>query len=222
MRICLALKGTYSVNEIREGSDTSEKYKTNCMKSFDSIQEALVQPFLNDGHTVDIFCSSYDTSIASTIESYFKPKRFFKFPRDQIDNGGDWNRQLLHYMKLFEEIIYYVSTNQMPMYDFFIFGRFDLLYKGTFKDWNIDMDKFNIPAKHSSGNCDDNIWILPGQYISQFAEAIYTIYERQNTTHTLNHRLTELNVPIHYIYELTEEDYKNDTLYKIFSFNRKG
>ncbi len=221
MRVCLALKGTFSVNDVRQGNDTSEKYIQNLMKSIESVKKSLIEPFTSDGHTVDVFCSSYDTAFVPIIEKNYQPKRFFKFPKEEINNGGDWNRQLFHYMKVIDEIRQYEDEVKQT-YDIYIFTRYDLLFLGTLKEWNINLEKFNIAMKHSSGNCDDNIWVFPKQYFTDFSTAIFRIYNLQDTPHTLNHRLLENNVPIHYIYEITEEDYKNNTCYKIYAFNRNG
>ncbi len=225
MRYCLGIKGVFSINDVRNGLDTTDKYNECLMKSIVNMKESLIEPLLKDGHTVDVICSVYDTAFVPIIEREFQPKRVFKFPKSIMNEGGDWNRQLIHYIKLSEEILQYEQEINQP-YDYYIFTRFDLLFIGTLNDWkknwSIDMEKFNITMKHSSGNCDETIFIFPRQYFIPFVNAVINVYNRQGITHTINHRLVDNNVPINYMYVITEDDYKNNTCYKHCTFNRTG
>ena len=75
---------------------------------------------------------------------------------------------------------------------------------------------------HSSGNCDDNIWLFPSKDIENFNLCLDELMNRrrEGMTHQMNKALVIKNVKINYIYMITQEDYDKNTCYKIFSFNR--
>jgi hypothetical protein len=218
MRICLGLKGAFSINDIRKGLDDTPSYHEKLNKSMADLKEKIIKPFEDQGHTFDIICSTYDTKFVNVFQNNFPVKQWYKFPTSCIEEGGDWTRQLLHYMKLMEMIL--EMEKKEDKYDLIIFTRFDLLFYKKVTEWDLNLNEFNIAVKHSSGNCDDNIWIFHRNYLQAFCNSIQSLLVSRGITHALNHRLVEQGVPVHYMYEITEEDYKNDTTYKLFVLNR--
>ena len=222
MRICLSLKGTFSVNDIRQGYDHTDIYKSKLNESIESIKNSLVNPLVEQGHTVDIICSTYDTYCASVIESKLSPIKCYKFTRETIgERGGnaEFQLQLMHYKKILE-LIKESENERENKYDFFIFTRFDLIFIGKVTDWNINYEEFNITMLHLSGNCDDNVWLFPRKNIDGFTLSINQLSNMRGITHEINKYLINNNVKISYIYTITEEDHANNTCYKIYSFNR--
>ena len=224
MRICLCIKGTFSLNDIRKGYDHTEAYNNKLHESLESIKKSLINPLLEQGHSVDIIFSTYDTSCSLIAENVLSPIKCYKFPNKGIYEHNIVkykDPQLRHYKKLVE-LIRQSESEKNNKYDFFIFTRFDLIFIGKVTEWNINYNEFNIAMMHSSGNCDDNIWLFPSKDIENFELCVDELMDRkrEGMTHEMNKVLNIKNVKINYIYIITQEDYDKNTCYKIFSFNR--
>jgi hypothetical protein len=220
MRICLTLKGAFSINDIRRKLDDTPNYNQKLQQSMDNLKEKIIKPLEEQGHTIDILCSTYDTTFINTFVTNFPVKKVYKFPTSSIEDGGDWNRQILHYMKL-NEMVYEIEASEPP-YDLFIYTRFDLLFLKNITEWDLNFNEFNITFLNSSGNCDDNIFIFNHNYLNAFADSMHRLYMTKDITHAINRRLVERDVPIHYMYAITEEDYIKKTEYKLYALNRNG
>jgi len=70
-----------------------------------------------------------------------------------------------------------------------------------------DIKKFNIMFKHTSGNCDDNYWIIGREYFNLFEESLIKMLNKKDAiTHELNHYIGESN--INYMYETDSNEYR--------------
>jgi hypothetical protein len=102
-------------------------------------------------------------------------------------------------------------------YDMILITRFDYIFFKQFYEMSLDFSKFNIAMKHSSGNCDDNFWLIPRNLLDNFASAIVHLYQTGGITHAINHLFNPTD--IHYMYLIDNNDYDNFTTYQYFAKN---
>jgi hypothetical protein len=97
-----------------------------------------------------------------------------------------------------------------------IFTRFDIDFHKNYNTFNLELDKLNITVEHPSGNCDDNLWIFPRNYLDIFENSVDALIAENKMTHELNHKIIKFGGQINYIDKLIDS-YMGHT---IFSFIR--
>ena len=187
MHICICLRG------IHYSDDT---IIADYRKSLNNYRDYIINPLKSLGHTIDIMIFTYDSTIINQLIFDYDPcgKVILVNSDRYIDTS--WNRQLIFHnysikaIKNREDIMKY-------KYDCIINTRFDLEFNTKITEMNIDYSMFNIAFKHSSGNCDDNLWIFPGVMIDEFESAINNLYKNSQMTHEINKYMPIIN----YMYE---------------------
>ena len=125
---------------------------------------------------------------------------------EDLASINSWNRQMIFSIEGLRLLKAYESTNNIR-YDYCINLRFDILFKTPISEQNIDIKKFNIMFKHTSGNCDDNYWIIGREYFNLFEESLIKMLNKKDAiTHELNHYIGESN--INYMYETDSNEYR--------------
>jgi hypothetical protein len=204
MKYALCFRGIHYVEPIKQ-------YGTiDFEDSFNNIKQFL----LNDIHDYDMFISSYHSKKEEKLLETYKPKKyiFTDFNVDEIN----FKAQLVHHFNCVQMILQNEEENNMK-YDMILITRFDYIYFRKFYEMNLDLTKFNIAMKHSSGNCDDNFWLLPRYMLDNFTSAIVHLYQTGGITHAINHLFNATD--IHYMYIIDINDYDNFTTYQYFAKN---
>ena len=181
-------------------------YHTDFTESCDNINEMILEPLRKNGHTVDIFCCTYTSHKLEHLINYYKPIKTIIVNETDLEAINSWNRQKIFSLEGIRLVKAYESTNNIQ-YDYCINLRFDILFKTPITEQNIDLKKFNIMFKHTSGNCDDNYWIFGRDYFTLFEESLMKLLQNQTTlTHELNQHLGDEH--IHYMYETDSNEYR--------------
>lgn len=212
LKIAIAYKGAYKISHIRNGYPIDDIFLKEVTDTISNHKCFFDDLFYSE--EIDYFFSTYNTSskLDDLYLEKYNPKCFSKLDENLINQTIGWNAQLLHYKNLL-----HIIKQANKEYDLFLFTRLDIMFKRKINCDEIDLDKFNIVMKHLSGNCDDNLWILNRKHLTQFEQSIDSLIQKKQITHTINHELGSLNVPIHYI-----EDYntKYNEGHSIFTFIR--
>jgi len=177
MKLCLFLRGKHY-----------EHANVDYRKSVDNYREFIIQPLLNAGYTVDIFIATYDSDILDLLIGDYFPREYRILDKREQDRGNlnTFSRQCdFHYM--LDEMI----KRSGKTYDIIVDTRFDLFFKVKITDMNIRNDQVNIMFRHSSGNCDDNFFIIPGYYSEIFGKAWMRLKSEGSITHEINHYIDE-------------------------------
>jgi hypothetical protein len=181
-------------------------YHTDFSESCDNINEMILEPLRKDGHTVDVFCCTYISHKLEHVINFYKPVKTIAVNDEDLESVNSWNRQMIFSIEGIRLLKAYESTNNIR-YDYFINLRFDILFKTPISEQNIDLKKFNIMFKHTSGNCDDNYWIIGREYFNLFEESLIKMLNKKDAiTHELNHYIGESN--INYMYETDSNEYR--------------
>jgi len=181
-------------------------YHTDFSESCDNINEMILEPLRKDGHTVDIFCCTYISHKIEHVINFYKPVKTIAVNDEDLASINSWNRQMIFSIEGLRLLKAYESTNNIR-YDYCINLRFDILFKTPISEQNIDIKKFNIMFKHTSGNCDDNYWIIGREYFNLFEESLIKMLNKKDAiTHELNHYIGESN--INYMYETDSNEYR--------------
>ena len=186
MKVAVGYKGTFN-HPLWLVKNTFENHRSMLYDCFDDI---------------DFFFSTYEGE--SETEEFYRSQleiRSYSYIDDSHRNSSTWNAQLEHHQSLARQIL-----QQDKTYDLVIITRPDLRWLKRFDEVNIDKKTFNIPIRHDSGNCDDNLFVFPSQYLNEFIDAALILQRTGGITHAINHRLEERNVPIHYM-----QDYDDST-----------
>ena len=144
----------------------------------------------------------------------YDAKNFIFLNKNQI-NTNTWMAQL-HHLKNLINMIRDEETRTKNNYDYFIFTRFDVDFHKNYNTFKLELDKLNITVEHPSGNCDDNLWIFPRNYLDIFENSVDALIAEGKMTHELNHKIIFFGGSINYIDELVDS-YMGHT---IFSFIR--
>jgi hypothetical protein len=181
-------------------------YHTDFSESCDNINEMILEPLRKDGHIVDIFCCTYISHKIEHVINFYKPVKTIAVNDEDLASINSWNRQMIFSIEGLRLLKAYESTNNIR-YDYCINLRFDILFKTPISEQNIDIKKFNIMFKHTSGNCDDNYWIIGREYFNLFEESLIKMLNKKDAiTHELNHYIKESN--INYMYETDSNEYR--------------
>jgi len=210
-RVAISYKGIFGGKRICN-SGLKEQILIDARKNIIEHKEKFSKQFEKFGYIVDHYMSTYNLSDELNLiyEDEIKPKHYsyisdWFFSEDHYKIYGSWIAQFTH----FKNLISLIRKENID-YDLLIFTRPDLKFHWDLEQIypNLNLDKFNIPVQHLSGNCDDNLFIFPGKYLNQFEQVIDDLLSRNGITHEINHGLTERGVPINwissYVYENTE------------------
>lgn len=180
-------------------------------KSYDNNKEFLLDDLTAE---YDIFISTYHSAKENEMLDIYKPVS--SIISDFNVDENNFKAQLVHHFNCGRMIIEYEEQNNMR-YDMILITRFDYIFFRKFHEMNLDVSKFNFAMKHSSGNCDDNLWIFPRNMLENFMNAIIHLYQTGGITHAINHQFD--NNDIHYMYDIDNRDYDNLTTYQYFYKN---
>lgn len=181
---------------------------------FEDSFKNIKQFILNSINEHDIFISSYHSKKEEKLLEIYQPKKFMLSDFNVDENN--FKAQLVHHYNCVQMILQNEEENKIK-YDMILITRFDYIYFRHFYEMNLDLTKFNIAMKHSSGNCDDNFWLFPRNMLDNFTSAVVRLYQTGGITHAINHLFNPID--IHYMYIIDNDDYDNFTTYQYFAKN---
>ena len=195
-KIAIAYKGVFNFRKVSQGI-VDESLLYDIKNNIDNHHTKMFKFF--DDDKIDYYFSTYDLS--DKINTIYKEKLkpvYYGYTPTSLSLADVWVSHLKHYRNLIHQI-----RNRMDMtrdlYDAIIFTRPDLKLVQNFSELDIDFSKFNIVVKHPSGNCDDNLFILPLKYLDIFSESVNELYENNRITHEINHVLEKRGAQINYL-----------------------
>ena len=193
MKICLCLRGIHYSND---------SYITDYRKSLENYRNYIIKPLEDQGHEVDILFFTYTSEVSDSLrQDYSSSPNSVFFPASERFNGTNWKRQLIFHSFTVDSI----KANEQQkgsLYDLIINTRFDLFFSTKITEMTYDTSKFNCAFKHTSGNCDDNLWIFPRNLLDSFSFAINTLDQRNQITHEINKYIETQYMygPMEYLY----------------------
>lgn len=215
-KIAFSYKGIFGMKRINN-TGLNEKLIEDAKENLLDHKSKFHDQIRKLGYDIDFYFSTYDLNedLNALNRKILHPKIYSFLPNNYINTYSCWQCQFIHYKNLISHI-----KNQNVSYDFFVFTRPDLKFHQDFETFskNVDFNKFNIPVKHLSGNCDDNLFIFPSKFLNQFENCMDILSSRNGITHEINHILTNQSIPINWMSEFVHED----PVYgqKIFEFFR--
>lgn len=215
MKFAICYKGAFNINYVKQkGVDDNLLNIVN-----DTIlnhKTMIYSDLIEAGNEVDTFISSYnlDNRLNDLLVRGYDAKGYIFFDKNQL-NSGTWMAQLNH-LKFLIELVKTEERNNNFNYDYLIFTRFDIDFHKNYNTFNLELDKLNITVEHPSGNCDDNLWIFPRNYLDIFENSVDALIAENKITHELNHKIINFGGQINYIDKLIDS-YMGHT---IFSFIR--
>ena len=215
MKFAICYKGAFNINYFKQkGVDDNLLNIVN-----DTIlnhKTMIYSDLIEAGNEVDTFISSYnlDNRLNDLLVRGYDAKGYIFFDKNQL-NSGTWMAQLNH-LKFLIELVKTEERNNNFNYDYLIFTRFDVDFHKNYNTFNLELDKLNITVEHPSGNCDDNLWIFPRNYLDIFENSVDALIAENKITHELNHKIINFGGQINYIDKLIDS-YMGHT---IFSFIR--
>jgi hypothetical protein len=215
MKIAVCYKGAFNINYIKQKGVDEELLKI-VTKTINNHKDTIYSDLLANNNEVDTFLSSYDLDkkLNELLVAGYNAKNFIFLDKNQI-NANTWMAQLNH-LKILISMIRREEIETKNNYDYFIFTRFDINFHKNYNIFKLEPEKFNITVEHPSGNCDDNLWIFPRNYLDIFEKSIDLLIYENKMTHELNHKIKIFGGKINYIDQLVES-YMGHT---IFSFIR--
>ena len=186
MNVAIAYKGTFN-SPLDLVKETIENHSNMFWKCFDDI---------------DFFMSTYEGSPEiDWLYNNVVNMTYYGYLGEEYRNASTWHAQLAHHENLAR-----IVKQQEKQYDLVIITRPDLRWLKKFDEVKIDPKSFNIPIKHDSGNCDDNLFVYPIGLTDGFIKSVNDLQSSGGITHAINHRLSDNGVPVSYM-----QDYDHDT-----------
>lgn len=151
MKVCICFRGKHY-----------EEGHVDYRKSLQNYKEFILNPFIQSGNSVDVFLATYDSKISPELLTDYSPKKYIFLDKCQQEYGctNSFARQCDFHIILMDMLKEYDEQ-----YDLIIEVRFDLFFKAKITEMNLDYEKINIGFKHTSGNCDDNMFIFNSKHI---------------------------------------------------------
>jgi hypothetical protein len=193
-KICISYRGVFNFKKIKEGA-IDQQFLEDIQENLDNHKTMIFDTFKN--HQIDFYFSTYNLN--EEVNNFYKKNlnpKYYGFIPTMISADATWISQLMHYKNLIAQI-----KKQNILYDYIIFTRPDLKMLKSFNSLNINFSSFNIVLKHLSGNCDDNLFILPQKFLNVFEESVDDLINENGITHSINHKLIKNSVPINYLVE---------------------
>ena len=205
MRIALLLRGRHYLN--------NQWYYTDFSESCENINSMIIQPLRDQGHTVDIFCCTYTSHKLEQLIDFYKPVMTLSVNESEFNGLRSCACKYIWCLEGSRLIREYEEKNKFT-YDYIINMRFDIIFSVTIINQSYDITKMNIMFKHTSGNCDDNYWIIGRTQLGNFENAINQLLSNEKSIiHEFNHHIDTSNV--NYMYETDSNEYR------YYTFNRK-
>jgi hypothetical protein len=151
MKFAFCFKGVHFIQGI-------EGWKVDFENTIQNFYSSTVLPLESEGHSVDIFISTYDTEKTNKMLELYKPKK----TQFHVFNIRDerFDIQYLHIFTLYNLVKEYEKEKNIE-YDIIVTTRFDVFLNRPFLNLNLDLSKMNIAYKQDYGDCDDCFWIFP-------------------------------------------------------------
>jgi hypothetical protein len=189
MRACICLRGLHYSND---DISVHNRIRTDYRDSLDNYREYIINPLISQGYLIDILLFTYESPLLESLIEDYNPLSMSTLPISERYIDTSWNRQILfhkHSVDTIKKIQYEMGYS----YDLIINTRFDLKFNTRITDMNIDYSKFNIAFRHSSGNCDDNLWIFNSSFLDEIDESMNILYRRSEMTHEINKYICNIN-----------------------------
>jgi len=215
MKFAICYKGVFNINYIRQKGVDNELL-TTVSNTIDNHKNMIYSDLLIENHEIDTFLSSYniDKRLNELLITGYNAKNSMFLDKNNIDTNT-WMAQL-HHLKILISMIREEENRTKNKYDYFIFTRFDVYFHKNYNTYNLELNKLNITVEHPSGNCDDNLWVFPRNYLEIFENSVDALIAESKITHELNHKIIFFGGEINYIDKLVDS-YMGHT---IFSFIR--
>jgi hypothetical protein len=194
-KIAVLYKGIFLKKIVQPAMD--EAYFKYAKEIIDNHKEMLYN-FIEKDCEINFYFSTYDLckQVNELYKKEFNPKSYTYIPTNLLVDVETWRAQMIHYKNLLCDL-----EDSKIEYDFYLFLRPDIRILKKWNELNLDMNKFNIVIEHSSGNCDDNFWVFPKEYLDAFCKSMDNLIFANcyKMTHEINHELIKYDVPIHYM-----------------------
>lgn len=176
MKIALAFRGISFLEKYNLRTSIPE-YCVDFRDCYESIKKYIIDSYIENGDTIDIYITSYHSKLEQTLLDVYKPKKYvfneyIETPPEKAEdiNGKINIRQHIDLLNLIKEY----ENESNTIYDTVIITRFDLYFYQKFTNINIDYNVFNSPFWHMNGtifSTEDNLLILPRNKL----DSLYTI-----------------------------------------------
>jgi hypothetical protein len=209
MKIALVLRGQHYLKTSYFFTDFEENVK--------NIYKTLINPYRDINMEVDIFFLTYESPKVDILINAYKPVKYCILADSERNNNTILRQHIWHYLT--NDIVVAYEAEKNIKYDIVINTRFDITFVKKFTEMDINFDKMNIAFEHSSGNCDDNLFIFPRRMLEDFKKAWHEMTPKPNTTHEFNHFFPKDE--IHYMSIVSDEEWGANLGDKVFRLTRR-
>ena len=203
MKIALCLYGIYYCDRYQHWALDKIQYKIDYRLSLNNYQTQIIQPYLDGGHELDTFVSTYAVNPQKDQEllETYKPK---KFVFEQFDNKQN------HLFAKNSHVITLCNFIENTPYDVMFIIRFDLHLNQPVTNYNIDYNKVNVSCVLEKDNLiDDAIYVTPTKVLPQFKQVFL------NNLHCSGHLFNFKKIGINYFVEEKGFNVGGNPVYKI-------
>lgn len=199
-KIALILKGVHFMNNYKHHSGLLAHIDWSLTK--ENIKKYFIDDALKQGHTVDVYISTYEGHCVPDIIEYYKPKECMLF------SFGNVNQ-----VYLTKEILKHKSL-QEGEYDFHIVTRFDLFIKQNIYDlFQLDTleNRLCVPwIETNEGLIGDCIMVVPKGLLGTFIHILDQYYQEQHLSfHYLSKHIKDIKYMIDGIHDSNSDKQVN-------------
>ena len=193
MKYALCFRGiSYFENFIH--SDSSQPYTVDFLDSIPSFQKNVINPLVENGHTVDTFFTTYESKYLELYKSIMKPVKVHLNKYEQMP-AGRWsnvNKIIIDSFKLVKQQEEETNTK----YDFIIISRFDnYIFENIMKVHIIP----NGISAASKGEAD--FFIISGDIFDLVCEYFIELLNNNEVTHYYSEYCIQKGIRCHKFYK---------------------
>ena len=158
------------------------EYTIDFRDTYNNVNNNLIEPYIKQGHEVDTFFVTYNSSIEDKLQELYKPKKILFTEYKNTNNfnlkerGKKQINDRLQGIKLLES---YAQEHNI-IYDFIFVTRCDLYFYKDITQVGIDYEYFNVLFYHLNGTIfsGEDSWMgIPGSKIHYYKEKMKLLYD---------------------------------------------
>jgi len=228
MRVALLLRGVTYVERFvhRYGIPP---FTVDFRDTAPSIRANLIQPFVDAGHTVDVFLTTYHSALEDEVIRTYAPKKIH-FHGDYAPISPQDHEPVAEPLMITQSLEMIAMSEEYEAetgtrYDFLILTRPDLYYYRRITDVHVDFTMMNLSFWHIAKPAnappvfsgDDNFIGLPRSASDTFKECLAAQKSNGHSLHLTGKYMMARGLPVRYLFgEKGDGAYD----YPLFKFGR--
>lgn len=196
-KLAVVYAGYHFGSYTKSSSSLDRKRDVDYRRVYSNHKERIFDYFHNAGYEVDVFVSTYNSTILDQFLRDIKPISYNIVDDDDHHISGR-KGNMVSATKLVEDHCKKLASDNQPLYDCVLYTRPDLYIRKDLSAFDIDLNGFNVSFLTQNGVLLDdfiNFTLFNFKYFDKFKNSIYTPLKGGNPNH-VNKLQMEKNIGV--------------------------